>query len=142
MNADRVNRTLMMIEAMREGASLDEMLRKAEPVKSLPELIFPHLRDMSYDTLGVMAGCSRANIYKLMGGKSHPEKDMLLRIAFVLHMTLEETQQMLKSAHRSPLSSGNPRDICIMYGLMNHLEGSEIDLVLEKKGFDPLWPEE
>ncbi len=142
MDGNRVNRTMMMIEAMSGGASLEEMLKKAEPMKPLPELIFPRLRDMSFDTLGVLAGCSRANIYKLMSGKSHPEKDMLLRIAFVLHMTVEETQQMLKSAHRSPLSSGSRRDVCIMYGLMNGLEGSEMDAVLERQGFAPLWPDE
>ena len=142
MNGDRINRTLMMIEAMSNGASLDEMLKKAEPMKTLPEMILPRLRDMSYDTLGVLAGCSRANIYKLMSGKSHPEKDMQLRIAFVLQMDLEETQQMLKSAHRTPLSSGNRRDVCIMYGLMNHLDGSEMDAVLEKQNFGPLWPDE
>ena len=66
---------------------------------------------------------------------------MVLRIAFVLHMSLEESQQMLKSAHRSPLTSGSQRDVCIMYGLINHLERSEMDAVLEKKQFAPLWPE-
>ena len=142
MNQDRVNRTVLMIEAMNNGATLDEILKKSEPLKPLPELILPKLKDMSYDTLGVLAGSSRANVYKMMSGKSHPEKDMLLRIAFVLHMSLDETQQMLKSAHRTPLSSGNRRDICIMYGLMNRLEGDEIDAVLERRGMEPLWPDE
>ena len=142
MNQDRVNKTVLMIEAMSNGASLDEMLKKSEPLKPLPELILPKLKDMSYDTLGVLAGSSRANVYKMMSGKSHPEKDMLLRIAFVLHMSLDETQQMLKSAHRSPLSAGDRRDVCVMYGLMNSLDGSEMDAVLEKQGFSPLWPEE
>ena len=142
MNQDRVNKTLLMIEAMNSGASLDELLKKSEPLKSLPELILPKLKDMSYDTLGVLAGSSRANIYKIMSGKSHPEKDMLLRIAFILHMSLDETQQMLKSAHRTPLSSGSQRDVCIMYGLMNRLEGNEMDAVLQRRGMEPLWPDE
>jgi hypothetical protein len=97
---------------------------------------------MSYETLGVMIGCSRANVYKMMSGRSHPEKDMLLRVAFTLHMSVEETQQMLKSAHRSPLSSGVPRDICIMYGLMNGLSLVEMDFILEKKGMELLLPPE
>ncbi len=142
MNSDRINKTVLMIEAMNSGASLDELLKKSEPLKPLPELILPRLRDMSYDTLGVLVGSSRANIYKMMSGKSHPEKDMLLRIAFVLHMSLDETQQMLKSAHRTPLSSGSQRDVCVMYGLMNHLEGDEMDSVLQRRGMDPLWPDE
>ena len=142
MNQDRINRTVLMIEAMNSGASLDEILKKSEPLKSLPELILPKLKDMSYDTLGVLAGTSRANVYKMMSGKSHPEKDMLLRIAFVLHMSLDETQQILKSAHRTPLSSGSQRDVCLMYGLMNRLEGDEMDAVLQRRGMDPLWPDE
>lgn len=142
MNQDRINRTVLMIEAMNSGASLDEILKKAEPLKPLPELILPKLKDMSFDTLGVLAGTSRANVYKMMSGKSHPEKDMLLRIAFVLHMSLDETQQILKSAHRTPLSSGSQRDVCLMYGLMNRLEGDEMDAVLQRRGMDPLWPDE
>lgn len=141
MNQENVNRTVQMIDAMNRGAPLDELLKQSQPLKPLPSLILPKLGDMSYDTLGVLAGCSRANVYKMMGGRSHPEKDMLLRIAFVLRMSVEETQQLLKSAHRSTLSSGIPRDICVMYGLMNRLSLEEMDFVLEKKGLQPLWPQ-
>ena len=141
MDENNVNRTIRMIDAMNHGASLDEMLKQSRPLVPLPSLILPKLGDMSYDTLGVLAGCSRANVYKMMSGRSHPEKDMLLRIAFVLKMDVDETQQLLKSAHRSTLSSGLPRDICIMYGLMNGLTLSEMDLVLKRKELQPLWPE-
>ena len=141
MDENKVNRTLRMIDDMNRGVSLDELLKQSKPLQSLPSLILPKLGDMSYDTLGVLAGCSRANIYKMMSGRSHPEKDMLLRIAFVLHMDLDETQLLLKSAHRSTLSSGIPRDICIMYGLMNKLDLSEMDLVLQRKEMQPLWPQ-
>ena len=128
MGEDRVNRTILMIEAMGSGASLDEMLKKAEPMKTLPEMILPKLRDMSFDTLGVLAGCSRANIYKLMSGKSHPEKDMLLRIAFVLRLSVEDTQQLLKSARRSPLSSGQiPSAVRLIGGSSSGRLGSSVE---------------
>lgn len=141
MNNENVNKTLLMIDKMSRGASLEELLRQSTPMKTLPQLLLPKLGDMSLDTLAVKAGCSRANVYKIMGGKSHPEKDMLLRIAFVLRLSVEDTQQLLKSARRSPLSSGIPRDVCVMYGLMNGLTLEEMDLVLEKKGMELLWPE-
>ena len=141
MNQENVNRTIRMIEEMNRGASLEELLAKVQLQKPLQSIIMSKLGDMSYEKLGVLAGCSRANIYKMMSGRSHPEKDMLLRIAFVLHMSVDETQQLLKSAHRSPLSSGIPRDICLLYGLMNRLELDEMDIVLERKGFVPLWPQ-
>ena len=142
MSQDNINRTIQMLDDMNRGASLEELLARAQPLKPLQSIILEKLGDMSYEALGVRVGCSRANVYKMMSGKSHPEKDMLLRIAFVLHMSVEETQQLLKSAHRSPLSSGVPREICVMYGIMNRLELDEMDIVLKRKGFQPLWPEE
>ena len=141
MSNENVSRTLLMIDKMSQGASLEELLKQTTPMKTLPQILLPKLGDMSLDSLAVYAGCSRANIYKIMGGKSHPEKDMLLRIAFVLRMEVEDMQQMLKSARRSPLSSGSPRDVCILYGLMNRLTLDEMDEVLEKKNFETLWPQ-
>ena len=141
MSSDKVRGTIRMIDEMGRGASLEEMLRASRPMKTIAELILPRLGDMSYETLGVLAGTSRANVYKLMDGRSHPEQDVLLRIAFTLGMDVEETQQLLKSAHRSQLTATIPRDVCILYGLMNRLDLMEMDEVLKEKGLKPLWPE-
>ncbi|MBQ6174839.1 MAG: hypothetical protein IJK28_09460 [Clostridia bacterium] len=141
MSSDKVRGTIRMIDEMGKGASLDEMLKASQPMKSISQLILPHLGDMSYETLGVLAGTSRANVYKLMDGRSHPEQDVLLRIAFTLQMDVEETQQLLKSAHRSQLTATIPRDVCLLYGLLNRLDLMEMDEVLREKGFKPLWPE-
>ena len=137
----KVRSTIRMIDEMGRGASLEEMLKASRPMKSIAQLILPHLGDMSYETLGVRAGTSRANVYKLMDGRSHPEQDVLLRIAFTLKMNVEETQALLKSAHRSQLTATIPRDVCLLYGLMNGLSLEEMDLVLERKGLKPLWPQ-
>ena len=54
--------------------------------------------------------------------ESQYEKDMMLRIAFVLGMSVDETQEMLKTAQRAVLSSKDRRDVCIIFGLaMNFL---------------------
>lgn len=140
MSSDKVKGTIRMIDEMGRGASLDEMLKASQPMKSIAELILPRLGDMSYETLGVLAGTSRANVYKLMDGRSHPEQDVLLRIAFTLGMGVEEAQALLKSAHRSQLTAAIPRDVCLLYGLMNRLSLIEMDEVLAEKGFKPLWP--
>lgn len=137
---DKVRNTIRMIDDMERGASLEELLKATQPMKSIAQLILPHLGDMSYETLGVKAGTSRANVYKLMDGRSHPEQDVLLRIAFTLGMDVEETQALLKSAHRSQLTASIPRDVCVLYGLMNRLTLDEMDRVLKAKGLKPLWP--
>ena len=139
---DKVRSTIRMIDDMGRGASLEELLKSSQPMKSIAQLILPHLGDMSYETLGVLAGTSRANVYKLMDGRSHPEQDVLLRIAFTLGMDVEETQALLKSAHRSQLTSSIPRDVCILFGLMNRLTLDEMDQLLKEKGMKQLWPYE
>ncbi|MCR5295833.1 MAG: helix-turn-helix domain-containing protein [Clostridiales bacterium] len=137
---DKVRSTIRMIDEMGRGVSLEELLKTSKPMKSIAQLILPHLGDMSYETLGVRAGTSRANVYKLMDGRSHPEQDVLLRIAFTLGMDVEETQALLKSAHRSQLTSSIPRDVCILFGLINHLTLDEMDQLLKEKGMKLLWP--
>ena len=137
---DKVRSTIRMIDDMGRGASLEELLKSSQPMKSIAQLTLPHLGDMSYETLGVLAGTSRANVYKLMDGRSHPEQDVLLRIAFTLGMDVEETQALLKSAHRSQLTSSIPRDVCILFGLMNRLTLDEMDQLLKAKGMKQLWP--
>ena len=137
---DKVRNTIRMIDDMGRGASLEEMLQTSQPMKTIAQLILPHLGDMSYETLGVRAGTSRANVYKLMDGRSHPEQDVLLRIAFTLGMSVEETQALLKSAHRSQLTASIPRDVCILFGLMNRLTLDEMDRLLKEKGMKQLWP--
>ena len=82
MSENKVRSTIRMIDEMGRGASLEEMLKASQPMQSIAQLILPHLGDMSYETLGALAGTSRANVYKLMDGRSHPEQDVLLRIAF------------------------------------------------------------
>ncbi len=137
---DKVRDTIRMIDSMEHGVSLEEALEASRPMKTIAQIILPRLGDMSYETLGVRAGTSRANVYKLMDGRSHPEQDVLLRIAFTLGMDVEETQSLLKSAHRSRLTAAIPRDVCILYGLLNRLTLDEMDRVLEEKGLKPLWP--
>ena len=137
---EKVRSTIRMIDEMGQGASLEEMLKTSQPMKSIAQLILPHLGDMSYETLGVLAGTSRANVYKLMDGRSHPEQDVLLRIAFTLGMDVEETQTLLKSAHRSQLTASIPRDVCILFGLTNHLTLDEMDQLLKAKDMKLLWP--
>ena len=65
---------------------------------------------------------------------------MLLRIAFVLEFTYEETAQLLKSGLRSALTSDSKRDVAIIYGLVNRLSLGEMDAVLEGYGLPRLVP--
>lgn len=73
-----------------------------------------------------------------MDGKQRPEQDVLLRMAFALELTGEETQQLLKAGHRAQLTASRPRDIAVIFGLQNGLTLDEMDGILMERGMDPL----
>ena len=140
MNNEKKNTTLMMIEKAYNGESLDDILRIFKNSRKLPQILLPKMGGMSNELLADLAGCSRAYVYGIMKGTKHPEKDLLLRIAFVLGMSVEETQEMLQSAHRAALSSKDKRDICVIFGLANGLDLETMDEVLLEQEQKPLSP--
>ena len=140
MNSEKKRTTLMMIERANSGESLDQMLKAIKQSRKLSQILLPKMGTMSNEVLADLAGCSRAYVYGIMGGTKHPEKDMLLRIAFVLGMSVDETQEMLQTAHRAVLSSKDKRDICVIFGLVNGLDLETMDEVLMEQDQKPLSP--
>ena len=140
MNSEKKRTTLMMIERANSGESLEQMLKAIKQSRKLPQILLPKMGGMSNEVLADLAGCSRAYVYGIMKGTKHPEKDMLLRIAFVLGMSVDETQEMLQTAHRAALSSKDKRDICVIFGLVNGLDLETMDEVLMEQDQKPLSP--
>lgn len=139
-----VSRTKMMLDGSISLDSLDMFLNNAKPAPKLSTYLTELLiaKGLSNDELGVYANIGRSTVYKIMSGKQLPEQDMLLRIAFVLQLTGEETQQLLKTGHRAQLTASRPRDIAIIYGLQNGLTLEEMDSILMEREMTPLTPVE
>lgn len=57
--------------------------------------------------------------YQLFSGKRFPSRDKLLSLAFGMHLSLDETQQLLKYAGFSPLYPKNERDSILIWSI-NH----------------------
>ena len=142
MDSEKKRTTVMMIERANHGESLDQMLKTIKQSRKLQQILLPKMGGMSNKVLADLAGCSRAYVYGIMKGVKHPEKDLLLRIAFVLGMSVDETQEMLQTAHRAALSSKDKRDICVIFGLVNSLDLESMDEVLMEQGQKPLSPYE
>lgn len=140
MNSEKKRTTMLMIERANSGESLDQMLKAIKQSRKLPQILLPKMGGMSNEVLADLAGCSRAYVYGIMKGTKHPEKDLLLRIAFVLGMNVDETQEMLQTAHRAALSSKDKRDICVIFGLVNSLDLDTMDEVLMEQEQKPLSP--
>lgn len=139
---ESVSKTKMMLDGSVSLDSLDQILKNAKPALPLKSHLLKLMgeREMSNEDLGIFANIGRSTVYKIMDGKQRPEQDVLLRMAFALELTGEETQELLKAGHRAPLTASRPRDIAIIFGLQNGLTLDEMDGILMERGMDPLTP--
>lgn len=139
-NEDRVGRTRYLIDRLRQGMSFEQILKDVQPMESFTSMLlkFTGRKNMSTERMAEFAGLSRAAGYKIMNGKMRPEADTLIKLAFVLELSVDETQALLKSGHRATLSGSNMRDAAILYGIENGLSLAEMDELLEEAGMPTL----
>lgn len=80
------------------------------------------------------AGLERSTGYMIFSGQRNPKRNTLLRIAFAMHLTLQETQRLLKIAQRGDLYPKNHRDAAIIYCIHNRLNLIDAELLLDQIG--------
>ena len=131
-------KTEIIISSAEQGKSLEELLQNTTQLDTVSELIKSKLGGMKLDDLAYEIGISYAAISKIVTEKIWPRRDVLLAIAFVLRMNVEEVQQLLKSGQHATLTSSNPRDIVIIHGKVENMELAEINKVLTQHEFKPL----
>ena len=131
-------KTEIIISSAEQGKSLEELLQNTTQLDTVSELIKSKLGGMKLDDLAYEIGISYDAISKIVTEKIRPRRDVLLAIAFVLRMNVEEVQQLLKSGQHATLTSSNPRDIVIIHGKVENMELAEINKVLTQHEFKPL----
>lgn len=138
MGEEHKSLTNMMIADAEKGKSLEELLQNAARIETVSELIHSKLGEMTLDDLGYEIGLSYAGISKIVSEKIRPKRDILLAIAFVLKMNIEEAQQLLKSGRHAGLTSSDQRDITIIHGKVENLSLTQMNQVLLQHDFKPL----
>lgn len=131
-------KTDIIIHDAASGRPLEELLSETLPMEPVSGLILSRLGELSLDDLATEVGISHAAIYKIRDGKIRPQRNVLLAMAFVLKMTVAETQQFLKSGYRARLTGDDPRDVSIIFGLSAKKSLDEMEALLEERQFAPL----
>lgn len=88
----------------------------------------------------VLHGLSREYCYEILRGgrqKKHA-KDMLVALALLLGLGLEDTQHLLKYADSEELYARDRRDAVLIFGLTHGRTLAEINSLLEQFGFASL----
>lgn len=91
-------------------------------------------RDIDAAKLGVMALLSRSFTYQICAGDRTPNRDIIIRIAVVLALSIDETQRLLKLANRGVLYPKIKRDSLIIYALNNKYDLYKTDELLVQYG--------
>lgn len=78
-------------------------------------------RKISVPDVGVKALLSRSFTYQIFSGDRVPSRNIILRIALALELSLDDTQRLLKLADRGALYPKIKRDAVIIYGINNKL---------------------
>ena len=81
---------------------------------------------------------SRSYVYQLLQGERRPSRDVVIRLALIFHLSMEETQSLLRAAQRGALYPKVHWDACLIYCLEQKLGLQEACELLQKDQEDPL----
>ena len=95
-------------------------------------------RGLSVAQLSEAALLSRSFTYQLCSGERVPSRDMILRLALVLELSVDETQALLRSAQRGELYPRVERDAVIIFALKERMGVLAADEQLLVRGQETL----
>ena len=72
--------------------------------------------------------------YYIRNGEKRPSKKTVIKVAFALNATVEETNLLLKSSGNKELYPRQEEDSIIEFGLRNHLNVYQVEELLKKRG--------
>ena len=85
----------------------------------------------------------RSYFYHLLSGhKKNPSRNTVIRIAFCIHATLDETQQLLRLASTGMLYPKILRDAALIYAIEKNYSMQEANYLLLSLDLAPLYQEE
>lgn len=134
------------MKKMTSTEELEHQIRMGETPAVLTEksykapAVAPYMNSLLHDhnlTLqDVIVGCnlSRSYAYQMFNGRRPPTRDLLLELAFLMKLSEQETQRLLKIAGRQPLYARNRRDAAILYGLTHDMTAEETKRLLRDLG--------
>ena len=88
------------------------------------------------------AGLERTYGHQLFSGIRKPSRDKLLQLAFGFGLSVEETQELLKVAQKSPLYPRIMRDAAVMRCLFEGRAIDDLQDLLAQLGLTPIGGEE
>lgn len=80
----------------------------------------------------------RVYVYQIFSGKRMPSRNVLIAMAFGMHLSVAETQKMLKFSGNRELYARDKRDALILFALHRQKNIHEVNELLFDHNFTPL----
>lgn len=96
-------------------------------------------RDITVSTLTARLPYDRSYMYQFFNGRRKPTRTLLLRIAILLSLSVDETQRLLCVGRKAILYPRVRADAAVIYALEHGLSPDETDELLTQIGEDALF---
>lgn len=135
----------------KEKLSTEELMRMLETSDTLDNVIYDNQSISNPDTSSYLSGLlikygitiqqvlekaviSRSFGYQIFNGLRNPNRDILLRIAIVMKLNVDEVQRLLKISRRGELYPKIRRDAAIIFCIKNKCDLTDTVELLESIG--------
>lgn len=131
-----------LMKMLESSKSLDNVLENNDSITNpdtssyLSELIIKH--NMSAQQVFEKAVISRSFGYQIFNGLRNPNRNVLLRIAIVMKLSVDETQHILIISQRGELYPKVRRDAAIIFCIKHNCDLTDTNELLESIGESPL----
>ena len=104
---------------------------------SLPEFLDLKCRALhrSHESVILSCGLDRVYGHQIFCGRRNPSREKLLQLAFGLHLTVMETQQLMLVGGKNVLYPRIPRDAAILFCIHRKMDFIEVQCLLSENGF-------
>ncbi len=141
---DKGSKTRAMENALRQDISPTELIGDLAK-NSLHSYLVGLMgkRGITTDALAELAALNRASLYRILNGTTrHPQRNVLIRLALVLRLSFDETQQLLHYGGCAQLSGNRARDIIISNGIIKNSTIDDVNAHLQAHYFLDLYGKE
>lgn len=134
------------------NTNTDQLLEMLQDTRSLQHFLDDHETDflnitltqylalllerhqLSRQEVYAASNLDRSLTYQIFNGSRRPSRNALLSIALGMHLTLPETQRLLKIAQRGELYPKNRRDAAVLFCIFQRMSLIEAELLLDSIG--------
>jgi transcriptional regulator with XRE-family HTH domain len=124
-----------LMKLLENSRTLDDAIENNNSITNpdtssyLSDLLIKH--NMTIQQVFEKAVISRSFGYQIFNGLRCPNRNVLLRIAIVMKLSLDETQHLLKISQRGELYPKVRRDAAIIFCIKNKCDLTDTDELLE-----------